>query len=165
MGVEFETIAVNIKEVWDGRENAERYVSRLAEEKARAARVIADKPWPILASDTEVVVDGQVMGKPADRDEAIAMLMSLSGRSHEVYSAVVLLQKTARHALSFNHVSFKELSVEECRRYCDSGEPYDKAGGYGIQGRAAAFICGLEGSYSSVMGLPTKETAELIRGI
>jgi septum formation protein len=140
-------------------------VSRLAEEKARAARVIADKPWPILASDTEVVVDGQIMGKPAGRDEAIAMLLSLSGRSHEVYSAVVLLRETPRHVLSVNRVSFKELSLEECRHYCDSGEPYDKAGGYGIQGRAAAFISGLEGSYSSVMGLPIKETAELLRAI
>ena len=137
----------------------------MAEEKAKAARDIAEEPWPILASDTEVVVDDQIMGKPANRDEAIAMLMSLSGRSHEVYSAVVLLQETARHAFSFNRVSFKELSIEECQHYCDSGEPYDKAGGYGIQGPAAAFICRLEGSYSSVMGLPIKETAELIRGI
>jgi nucleoside triphosphate pyrophosphatase len=165
LGVEFETLSVNIEEVWDGRESAHEYVSRLALEKARAGKVLAKNDLPILASDTEVVLDGKILGKPQNSADAIAMLMSLSGRSHEVYTAVALLQETEKIAVSVNRVSFKELTEEECRIYSDTGEPDDKAGAYAIQGKAAAFICSLEGSYSSVMGLPLIETEQLLRSI
>ena len=117
----------------------------------------------MLAADTEVVLDGALLGKPANRDAAIKMLMALSGRTHEVYSAVALIDATEHVTLNINRVSFKPLTVDECEDYCDTDEPYDKAGGYGIQGRAAAFVCRLEGSYSGVMGLPLYETAQLLK--
>jgi septum formation protein len=165
LGVEFETITVDIEEIWDGRESAEEYVSRLALGKAQAGRESVENDRPILASDTEVVLDGKILGKPQNNADAIAMLMSLSGRTHQVYTAVALLQKTEKIVVSVNQVSFKELTEEECCTYSDTGEPEDKAGAYAIQGKAAAFICSLEGSYSSVMGLPLIETAELIKAI
>lgn len=163
LGVEFETLSVNIEEIWDGRESAQEYVSRLALAKARAGRALAENDLPMLASDTEVVLDGIILGKPQNNADAIAMLMSLSGKTHEVYTAVALLHKTERILVSVNQVSFKELTEDECRRYSETGEPQDKAGAYAIQGGAAAFICGLDGSYSSVMGLPLVETAELLK--
>ena len=165
LGFEFQTIAVDVVEIWDGKENASDYVSRLALGKARAARGIAEKQWPILASDTEVVLDDKILGKPDNTEDAISMLMSLSGRSHEVYSAVVLLYQTEQIEIGINRVTFKEMTRAQCRDYCDSCEPFDKAGAYGIQDRAAAFICKLEGSYSSVMGLPLLETAKLLKSI
>jgi septum formation protein len=165
LGVEFETLSVNIEEIWDGRESANQYVSRLALEKAEAGKVLAEKDLPILASDTEVVLDGKILGKPQNSADAIVMLMSLSGRSHEVYTAVALLQETEKIRVSVNQVSFKELTEEECRIYSDTGEPEDKAGAYAIQGKAAAFVTKLEGSYSGVMGLPLSETAELLNSI
>jgi septum formation protein len=165
LGVQFETLNVDIEEIWDGRESAEEYVSRLALDKARAGTERAEKEWPVLASDTEVVLDGKILGKPDNREHANLILMSLSGRTHEVYTAVVLKQRTEQIRLSLNRVSFRQLTEHESRCYCDSGEPNDKAGAYAIQGRAADFICRLEGSYSSVMGLPLNETAELIKTI
>ena len=163
--VEFETLAVDVDEIWDGKESAEEYVSRLALDKARAGRELAENDWPILASDTEVVLDGKILGKPDNTNHAISMLMSLSGRSHEVYTAIALLHQAEEVTVSINRVSFKALSEDECRAYCGTGEPLGKAGAYAIQGRAAEFICRLEGSYSSVMGLPLSETAELIKSI
>jgi septum formation protein len=165
LGVEFQTIRVDIDEIWDGKETARRYVSRLAQEKALAAKKLAQHSWPILAADTEVVLDNQILGKPENTESARSMLMSLSGRTHEVLSAVVLLQETAQLVVSLNRVSFRDISTQECENYCASGEPLDKAGGYGIQGKAAIFINRLEGSYSSVMGLPLRETASLLNAI
>jgi len=86
LGLEFETLTIDIKEVWDGRESAQDYVSRLALAKARAGREVAKNHWPILASDTEVVLDGQILGKPDNTDHAVHMLLSLSGRSHDVFT-------------------------------------------------------------------------------
>ena len=163
LGLEFETLAVDIEEIWDGKESARNYVSRLALDKARAGSALAAYNWPILASDTEVVLDDQILGKPDDVDDAVSMLMSLSRRSHEVYTADALLHETEQVSVIVNRVSFKKLTPEECQVYCDTGEPLDKAGAYAIQGKAAAFICRLEGSYSSVMGLPLAETAELLK--
>ena len=111
-----------------------------------------------------VVVDGAILGKPEDRDEGLAMLARLSGREHRVLSAVALATE-ARDAFKIqeSRVRFRDLSPAECETYWDSGEPRDKAGGYGIQGRAAAFVVELRGSYSGVMGLPLFETAELLQ--
>ena len=162
LSVEFETLSVDIEETWDESETAEEYVSRIALEKAQAAKKQARQDGLILAADTEVIVDARVMGKPVDREAAMDMLLGLSDRCHTVLSAVVLLGESVQSRLSVNRVCFDNLSRHQCESYCDSGEPYDKAGGYGIQGYAANFLRKLEGSYSSVMGLPLVETAELL---
>lgn len=163
LGVEFEVIAVDVKEVWDGSESAEDYVCRLALAKASAGRQLAANSWPVLASDTEVVLDGKVLGKPGNVDEAVSMLLSLSGRTHEVLTSVTLLNQSAEMIVSVNRVKFRVLTKSECRAYCNTGEPLDKAGAYAIQGRAAAFVSRLDGSYSSVMGLPLAATAKLLK--
>lgn len=140
----------------------------------RVTRLKAEVAWlrvsqrrlprlPVLAADTAVVVEGRILGKPADAQAAIEMLGALSGREHQVLSAVALvLDGRLEMRLSVSTVSFRVLSGEEIRRYVMSGEPLDKAGAYAIQGRAAAFVTRLDGSYSGVMGLPLCETAELL---
>jgi septum formation protein len=110
-----------------------------------------------------VVLGEQLLGKPANRADGIAMLQRLSGREHRVLTAVALQTSGGVNShLSDSHVRFRELSAGECAAYWNSGEPVDKAGGYAIQGFAAAFIAGLSGSYSGVMGLPLFETADLL---
>jgi len=146
------------------------YVLRLARlkaeagERARDGRSLAN--WPIVAADTTVTLDGQILGKPADAEEAAAMLRGYSGRSHSVLTGVaVVFQGRLEVALSESTVTFRALSEEEIAAYCASREPFDKAGGYGIQGRAAMFIEHLAGSYSGVMGLPLFEMAQLLREV
>jgi len=163
LGVKYEVLDVEVAEHWDGKETPRDYVARLALEKARAGRKAAPRPLPVLGADTEVVLDEHVLGKPADRDDAMRMLLSLSGRTHLVYSAVALVHGREEVRVHVSRVTFRRLNGEECARYCDTDEPYDKAGGYAVQGGAAAFITGLEGSYSGVMGLPLEETRELLR--
>jgi septum formation protein len=121
---------------------------------------------PVLGADTEVVLDNAIFGKPADVDAARQMLAKLSGRRHDVITAVaVKWEDTVEVALSISHVTLKRLTAGEIERYVASEEPFDKAGGYAIQGKAAAFITRLEGSYSGVMGLPLAETAALLARI
>lgn len=133
-------------------------VVRLAQ--AKAAAVLASLPrelksLPVLAADTEVVLDGQPLGKPESIAHAIALLEQLSGRSHQVSTAVQLIEgDQAQQAVITTQVTFKTLSKDEVLAYVASGEPMDKAGGYGIQGLAAAFVTRIEGSYSNVVGLP-----------
>jgi len=118
---------------------------------------------PVLAADTVVIVDGEVLGKPANPAEAAAFMRRLSGRSHEVRTAIALaMQGPVIVATSVSTVTFRALTDTEIGRYCATAEPYDKAGGYAIQGMAALFIERLEGSYSGVMGLPLFETARLL---
>jgi septum formation protein len=118
----------------------------------------------VLAADTTVVLDNIIYGKPRDRDDGIAMLGRLSGRTHEVLTAVALAQSSdVILRLSVSTVCFRGLTPQECAAYWDTGEPRDKAGGYAIQGAAAVFVESLSGSYSGVMGLPLFETAELLR--
>lgn len=118
---------------------------------------------PVLAADTTVALDGRIFGKPADREDAARMLAALSGRSHEVLTAIALQYgDRAERALSRSEVRFKDLSQKEIADYVATGEADDKAGGYAIQGRAARFIAELRGSYSGVMGLPLYETAQLL---
>lgn len=162
IGVRYETMPVDIDESWRG-EPARIHVPELALKKARAARGALNNDIPILAADTEVFLDDTPLGKPADKDAALAMLMQLSGRTHHVYCAVALLTHIESVQLCVSRVSFRPLTETECRDYIAAGESLDKAGGYGIQGRAASFISHLEGSYSAVMGLPLYETAELLR--
>lgn len=142
------------------------YVTRLARAKAEAIwqRLQGDDTRPVLGADTTVALGGEIFGKPADRDDCIAMLQRLSGVTHQVYTAVALCHAgTTTHRLSVSEVTFKSLSTSECVAYWNSGEPADKAGGYAVQGLAAAFITVIRGSYSGVMGLPLAETAELLQ--
>jgi septum formation protein len=166
IGVAYRLLPVAVDETPLPDEAPTAYVARLALAKARAgvaAIPARRKARPVLGADTAVVVDGAILGKPGDRAEGLAMLARLSGREHRVLSAVALAT-SARDAVKVQEswVRFRELTRAECAAYWDSGEPLDKAGGYGIQGRAAAFVAELRGSYSGVMGLPLYETAELL---
>ena len=149
-------------------ESASDYVRRTAREKAeRAVDWLTTQslpPLPILAADTSVIQDGMVLGKPTDRDDAFRILRALSGRTHEVHTAVVLAYDGQLNSLvSETQVTLRDLTDEDIARYCDSGDPWGKAGAYGIQGLAGTFVKRIEGSYSGVMGLPLFETAELLR--
>jgi septum formation protein len=166
IGVRFEVLPVEVEETPLAGESPEQLVQRLALEKARRGHslVAAEDPTPVLGSDTEVVLDGAVLGKPRDEEDAAAMLARLSGRSHEVLSAVALVTHEREAVrLSRSTVTFRETTSAERAAYCRSGEPLDKAGAYAIQGLGAVFVTRLEGSYSGVMGLPLFETADLLR--
>jgi len=166
IGVAYRRLPVEVDETPLPSESPRDYVARLALAKARTGwRTLGRRaPRPVLGADTAVVVDAVILGKPRDRDEGLAMLARLSGREHRVLSAVALADAT-RDAVRVqeSRVRFRELTAAERAVYWNSGEPLDKAGGYAIQGRAAAFIAELRGSYSGVMGLPLFETAELLR--
>ena len=164
IGVDYRVQAVDIDESARPGEAMEDLVLRVARDKARAAAALVGPGRPVLGADTLVAVAGVIMGKPADRDAAFDMLSRLSGREHEVMTAVALVQD-GREAWRVNHsrVVFRELAPAEMEAYWATGEPQGKAGGYAIQGRAAMFVRRLEGSYSGVMGLPLFETAELLR--
>jgi len=167
IGVVFETIDVDVPEVRGAGESPQGYVERVAREKARAGREAAIRRDPdavVLGADTEVVLDDRVFGKPRDADEAAAMLRALSGRTHGVISVVCCASaKGERIATCASAVTFAEPDAVQIERYVATGEPFGKAGGYAIQGRAAAFVAHLSGSYSGVMGLPLFETARLLR--
>ena len=166
IGVRYRLLRLAVDETPLAEESPHAYVARLALLKARSgcARLGRRLPAPVLGADTAVVVEGTIFGKPRDRADGLAMLARLSGREHQVLSAVALATPE-RDAVRVqdSRVRFRALTPAECLAYWDSGEPQDKAGGYGIQGRAAAFIVELQGSYSGVMGLPLFETAELLR--
>lgn len=144
------------------------YVLRMAKEKAAmAVRQIAYRALPqkpVLAADTTVVFDGQIVGKPDDAEHAARILRALAGREHQVLTAVaVALRDQVETQISVSSVWFREISDADIRRYCASGEPLDKAGAYGIHGRAGAFVTRIAGSYSGIMGLPLAETVELLQ--
>ncbi|HEV2112243.1 MAG TPA: nucleoside triphosphate pyrophosphatase [Gammaproteobacteria bacterium] len=165
LGLRFEVLAADLDETPRPGEAAADYVQRLARAKAEAAAArLGDPAARVLGADTAVVLDGAILGKPRDRAEGLAMLARLSGRRHQVLSAVALWQGGRLDtALSSSEVSFRDISAAEARSYWESGEPADKAGGYAIQGLGAMFVVRLEGSYSGVVGLPLFETAELLR--
>ncbi|MFZ6675550.1 Maf family protein [Undibacterium sp. Xuan67W] len=144
------------------------YVSRVTQEKAEAAWTIMQHRRlamrPVLAADTTVVIHDQILGKPADHNEARAMLSQLSGQQHAVLTSIAVVSTQGRwHLTQRSEVRFATLSEQEISDYCLSAEPYDKAGGYGIQGSAARFISHISGSYSGIMGLPLFETTQLLR--
>ena len=163
IGIDFDLIDIEIDETWDGHEPAKVHVKRMALEKARAAKVTIQNNFPVLAADTCVVLDNVILGKAETKEEAIKMLGELSGRTHHVYTAVALIAKTEQVCLNISHVSFCPLTETDIREYCETEEPLGKAGAYAIQGKAAAFIERLEGSYSGVMGLPLYEVAEMLK--
>jgi septum formation protein len=151
-------------------ESAHAYVVRVCAAKANAARARlvagAHIEAPILVADTTVTIDDAILGKPTDADDAIAMLTRLAGREHEVLTALAVVGADGTllpAALSVSRVRFAAVQADALRHYVASGEPFGKAGAYGVQGRAAAFIERIEGSYSGIMGLPLFETAALLR--
>jgi septum formation protein len=175
VGIEFELLLLrdvtprgpDVTEQILANELPEDYVSRVTKEKVEFAwnsmlyRRIPIRP--VLAADTTVVVDGEILGKPADEKAAFAMLSKLSGKTHYVLTSIavhhhnITLQKTQR-----SEVCFTTLTEAQIHHYCATSEPYDKAGGYGIQGSAARFISHIQGSYSGIMGLPLFETTQLL---
>jgi septum formation protein len=177
INVRFETLLLrsdrmrgsDVEEVPRDGESPADYVTRVTLEKAQVGAVRAREralaPGVVLAADTEVVVDGEALGKPRDAGAAAQMLMRLSGRSHEVLSAVALATSDTQIDIRLTRsvVGLRAIEPIELRRYVASGEPLDKAGAYAIQGLGALFVARLEGSYSAVMGLPLFETAELLR--
>jgi len=165
IGVHYRLLSVSVNERVMPEETPESYVQRVALDKARAGRDMIGQQdaRPVLGSDTAVVVDDAILGKPKDKQEALAMLRQLSGRTHRVLTAVALANAQEQTRLSVSTVEFRPLTEEECERYWQTGECVDKAGAYAIQGYAAAFIRELRGSYSGVMGLPLFETTELLQ--
>jgi septum formation protein len=163
IGLSFDVYPVDAEEIPGSGEAAEAYVQRVAADKSALAQA-AHADGLVLGADTEVVLDGEVFGKPRDFAHAHAMLTRLSGRTHQVLSAVSLrLGGQHWQALSRSSVTFRHLSEADIGAYWASGEPQGKAGAYAIQGLGAVFIQRLEGSYSGVMGLPLFETADLLR--
>ena len=149
-------------------EQPDAYAMRIAGAKGELAvrymgrRALPSRP--VLAADTTVIYNQRIIGKPADREDAVGILKSLAGRQHEVITAVALATPSRlEKAISVSRVWFRPLGEDEIRRYVATGEPLDKAGAYAIQGRAAAFITRIEGSFSGIMGLPLAETADLLR--
>jgi septum formation protein len=162
IGVAHEIRAVDLDESRLARESPRDYVLRLAREKVTAGAATSAE-LPVLAADTTVAIGDEIFGKPRDEADGIRMLAALSGRRHDVLTAVALSSNgRVETAISETRVTFRALSVAECRDYWASGEPVDKAGAYAIQGLGAVFIARLEGSYSGVMGLPLFETAALL---
>jgi septum formation protein len=162
-GVPFEVCPADLDESPQPEESASALVQRLALAKAQHVQTRYPADW-VLGADTMVVLDGDVLGKPRDDADAEALLHRLSGRRHQVLSAVALVGPGGwqHQALSSNEVVFAELSAAWIRQYVASGEPMDKAGAYAIQGGAATRIVRLEGSHSAVVGLPLYETAQLL---
>lgn len=178
LGIDFTAIRVREapgrdRDVDEGALDAEpprHYVERIARTKAAIGwqRILQRglAPRPVLGADTEVVLDGVIFGKPKDAADATRMLARLSNRTHQVLTAVALCWDQQMVAeISTSTVTLRELKSEEIERYVASGEPFDKAGAYAVQGRAALFVSRIEGSYSGVMGLPLYETAQALAGL
>ncbi len=164
LGVRFEVRIADVDERYLPSESPEQYVKRLATDKANAIwhSLSEDSRRPVLGADTAVCIAGEILGKPTDKDEGIAMLRSLSGQQHEVMSGIAVVGEIYSVCVNVSQVSFRALSDAEIEAYWETGEPQGKAGGYAIQGYAATFISELHGSYSGVMGLPLYETAKLL---
>jgi len=175
LGVSFDVLLMreaagrpaDVVEIANDGEPAKHYVERIARTKAGVGwmrvqkRGIASRP--VLGADTEVVLDGEVFGKPRDAGDAARMLRRLSGRTHQVLTAVAVRFRDATEVdLCASKVTLRRLAAAEIERYAATGEPLDKAGAYAVQGRAAAFIARIEGSYSGIVGLPLCETATLL---
>ncbi len=164
IGVQYRLLPVDIDETPGSDELPQDFACRLALEKAQTGYLRQTDKLPVLGSDTIVVFNGKILGKPRNKEDGLAMLAALSGHCHEVITAVAMVDgEQSSCSLSRSKVYFRQMTPAETEAYWDSGEPADKAGGYGIQGLAAQFIERLDGSYSGVMGLPLFETAELLK--
>ncbi|WP_258086135.1 Maf family protein [Xenorhabdus bovienii] len=159
----FEILTPQVEEKWQEGESPQQYVSRLAREKAQAGVAIAPNDFPVLGADTIVVLNNRILEKPRNPQHAAEILSTLSGQSHQVMTAVAL--SNSQHTLSeivITDVIFRQLSQQEIQKYIATGEPMDKAGAYGIQGKGGCFVRKINGSYHAVVGLPLVETYELI---
>ncbi len=159
----FEILTAQIEEKWHEGESPQQYVTRLAREKSQAGVAIAPDDGPVLGADTIVVFNNRILEKPRNQQQAAEMLNVLSGQCHQVMTAVAL--SNSQHILSevvITDVIFRQLSQQEIQDYIASGEPMDKAGAYGIQGKGGCFVRKIKGSYHAVVGLPLVETYELI---
>ncbi len=168
IGVKHAVIRAAVPEQPAAGETALDYVQRLAREKAAAGYAELQRQQlplaPVLGADTLGLIDGEILEKPRDKTHAHHILRQLSGRTHEVITAVALHNQSLQsQRLSITQVTFRELSDEEIAAYWETGEPQDKAGGYGIQGLGAVFVKEIHGSYSCVVGLPIEATYELLR--
>jgi septum formation protein len=166
-GFDFEIVPAEVAETPQPDEPAEAYTLRVAREKARRiARRLSAPDIVVLGADTEVAADGHIFGKPRDADDARRMLRQLSGRVHDVLTAVVILRRTGEAAeVVTTRVQFAPLTREEIEWYVETGEPMGKAGGYAIQGRGARFVDRIEGSWSNVVGLPVATVHRLLREV
>lgn len=143
-------------------EKAIDYVLRVAHEKSLTVYQQSNKKSVVLAADTSVVLNGEIMGKPNDLEHAIVMLSALSAKTHEVYSAVSIRGELTQEIVCVSQVTFRGLSEQEIINYWQTGEPADKAGAYAIQGLGSVFVQKIQGSFSGIMGLPLFETAQLL---
>jgi septum formation protein len=163
LGLAHALVAADVDETPLPGEDPRDYVERMALAKALAGRHKLTTAHPVLGADTAVVCDNRILGKPADADDALAMLRLLSGREHRVLTGIALLGARQQTAVSETLVRFRQITPAEAVAYWASGEPQDKAGAYAIQGRGAAFVEHISGSYSGVVGLPLFETAALLK--
>jgi len=167
-GIEFEVVPAHVDETARPDERADHYVRRIADAKARAVAARLTNRI-VLAADTTVVVDDEMLAKPIDEDDAKRMLRMLSGRAHEVLTAVALVRGPERSAplveVETTEVEFASLTEFEIDWYVATGEPRDKAGAYAIQGYASRFVTRIDGSYSNVVGLPIALVYEILKGL
>ncbi|MDD5502053.1 MAG: Maf family protein [Candidatus Thermoplasmatota archaeon] len=162
MGIEFEAVNSQVGEEQKGKEIPRRYVLRLAKEKAEAVAQKYPGEW-ILAADTAVVLGNKIIGKPRDGADAERILSKLSGKQHKVLTGIALFNgRCCMMNIVSSKVKFRKLSAQEIKNYVNTGEPMDKAGAYGIQGRGAFLVESVSGSYTNVIGLPVKETREML---
>lgn len=163
LGVSFDILLTHTEEQRREGEAAEAYVRRLAQDKAKAGVALAQEDRPVLGADTIVVLNGRVLEKPRDEAHAADMLAALSGKQHQVMTAVAIADRhDVRCQLAVTDVTFRSLSQQDIRDYIATGEPMDKAGAYGIQGKGGCFVRTITGSYHAVVGLPLVETHELL---
>lgn len=162
LGLTFERLITDVEEQRQSNEAADAYVRRLANDKARAGVMLAEHDLPVLGADTIVVLNGEVLEKPRNAEHAAEMLGKLSGQTHQVMTAVALVDRQqALDCLVTTDVTFRNLTASDIREYITTGEPMDKAGAYGIQGIGGNFVRKINGSYHAVVGLPLVETGEL----
>jgi septum formation protein len=166
LGFRFECLPADVDETPSPGELPPDFAARMALAKAAAAAARAPLSRPVIGADTDVSIDGRILGKPADAADALAMLAWLSGRSHRVCSAVAIVDGARRlQALTVTEVQFGEIGPEDAQAYWNSGEPADKAGAYAIQGAASRWVREIRGSYTGVVGLQLLETVELLASI
>ncbi len=167
LGMRFEIMPSHVDEAFMQGETPRGHVLRLSEEKAEKAAILHPEAW-VFGADTIVIINGEVLGKPRTPDEAREMLGKLSGRVHTVFTGFTLIRKSAdvliRDAVE-SSVRFREIPEDEMTWYIRSEEPYDKAGGYAVQGMGAFFIKEIHGSYTNVMGLPLCEVVDVLKSI
>jgi septum formation protein len=165
IGVVFRVVVADITEEPLPDEIPGDFVLRMAREKALEVLRMEPGRLPVLGADTAVILEGRILGKPANRHQAAEMLNRLSGKTHEVFSAVVVAvsESVIHEALNVSRVTFSELEPDWIESYIETGDPMDKAGAYGVQGKAGEKISRIEGSFYSVMGLPLFETAQLLK--